>query len=268
MKSKIGIAVITCNRPKLFSKNIASIPPADTLVVVNDGLEYPSEFYPSSVKEVFQHKKKMGVAVSKNQALKFLIEDGCEHIFLCEDDVKIVNDDVFDIYIKTGEASGIYHLNYAYHGPLNKDSNGNPKPRKVISFENDISLSLNLHICGAFSYYTKFVIDKVGMMDERFINSYEHLDHTYQIIKAGFHPPFWWFADVANSDRYIEDLDPDLKMSVIRKRGINFFIRLKYYGFLFRLKNGSNVQEIQDVDKVELQNAIDLLRKNRICKSN
>jgi GT2 family glycosyltransferase len=264
MKSKIGIAVITCDRPKLFQKNISSLPAADTIIVVNDGQEYSSKLYPTCVKEVIQHKQKMGVAVSKNQALKYLVKDGCEHIFLCEDDVKIIDENVFAIYIKTGEASGIYHLNYAYHGPLNKDHNGNPKPRKVINYGDNILLSLNLHICGAFSYYTKFVIEKVGMIDERFINSYEHLDHTYQIIKAGLHPPFWWFADVANSCDYIEDLDPDLKMSVIRKRGLNFSIRLKYYGYLFKLKNGLKVQEIQDVDEYELQSAIDSLRNNKI----
>jgi hypothetical protein len=31
------------------------------------------------------------------------------------------------------------------------------------------------------------------------------MDHTYRIIKAGYHPPFWWFADIADSEKYLTE---------------------------------------------------------------
>ena len=36
-------------------------------------------------------------------------------------------------------------------------------------------------------------------MDEEFYNSGEHVEHTYRILQAGFHPPFWFFADLEGS---------------------------------------------------------------------
>ena len=54
-------------------------------------------------------------------------------------------------------------------------------------------------------------------MDERFINAWEHCEHTYRAIKEGLHPPWWWFADLANSDQYIQELASSEVNSVIRK---------------------------------------------------
>jgi len=53
-------------------------------------------------------------------------------------------------------------------------------------------------------------------MDEQFYNALEHVDHTYQIIKAGYHPPFRWFADVQGSENCLKDIVPDHQQSKIR----------------------------------------------------
>jgi hypothetical protein len=50
------------------------------------------------------------------------------------------------------------------------------------------------------------VLEQVGLIDERFYNAFDHVEHTYRIIKAGFHPNFWWFADVANSHDLLSDI--------------------------------------------------------------
>ena len=42
-------------------------------------------------------------------------------------------------------------------------------------------------------------------MDERFYNALEHVDHTIAVIDAGMHPPFGYFADIADSQDYIGD---------------------------------------------------------------
>ena len=87
MKNKIGVGVVTYKRPDYFKTCINSIPNVDTLVVVNDGDPYDASLYPSNVKEVIQHTKNKSVGVSKNELMKYLIDDGCEHIFLVEDDM-------------------------------------------------------------------------------------------------------------------------------------------------------------------------------------
>ncbi len=205
MNNKIGVGVITCNRLEFFKKCIDSIPDIDTLVVVNDGSSYPSEVYPSKVKEVIQHTRNKSVGVSKNELLRTLIQDGCDHLFIIEDDMFIKNSNIFSEYIKLANATGIWHLNFGYHGPANIKPDGSKNPRLVVEYKDTIKLALNHHCVGAMSYYLRGVIKNIGYMDERFNNAWEHVEHTYRIIKAGLHPPFWWFADLANSDKYIQE---------------------------------------------------------------
>lgn len=204
MKNKIGIGVITCNRQDFFKKCLNSLPNVDTIVVINDGQPYPNDVYGTKAKEVIQHSKNKCVGISKNEALRYLIQDGCDHLFLVEDDMLIVNQDVCKAYIHGAEKSGIWHLNFAYHGPGNITPDGKPAPRATIDYD-DVKLSFNPNCVGSFSYYLKSVIKHVGYIDERYINCWDHVEHTYRIIKAGLHPPFWWFADLANSLDYINE---------------------------------------------------------------
>lgn len=245
MGEKIGLGIITCNREHFFRKCIESIPQVDELVIVNDGKPYPEYCYPCMVDEVIQHSRNKGVGKSKNEALKYLYEKGCKHLFLCEDDVAVQSQDVFQRYIETSYESGLWHLNFAYHGPANKNELGAPAPVATVEITDKISIGLHPYLCGAFSYYRKEVIETVGLIDERFKNAYEHVDHTYQIILAGYNPPFFWFPDIRDSYTLIRDLDPDLSGSVIRKVGERKYrLMVRYYGWKFRRKNGISVDQI------------------------
>jgi len=118
-KQKIGLGVVTCNKPERLLQSGKTIPDVDELVIVNDGKAYVDEVYPQNA-ELIQHEKNMCVGVSKNDAMRYLIQAGCEHIFLMEDDVLIKNPGVFEAYIKAAEVSGIWHMNYALQGPANR----------------------------------------------------------------------------------------------------------------------------------------------------
>lgn len=266
IKQKIGVGVVTFNRPSFFKECINSIPEVDTLIVVNDGSDYPDNIYPANIKKLIEHQTNKGVGAAKNQAIKYLMKEGCDHIFLCEDDIKITNQNILEKYIIARDVTGISHFNFGYHGPLNKDTKGTPSPKYIAHYHNDVSIALNTHLCGALSYYQRQVIEKVGLLDERFRNAFEHIDYTYRIIKAGYHPPFWWFADVADSHNYIKDLDPNLARSVIRKNGLNFLIRYKYYRYLFKRKNGFYVWDIPKLEKNKILESLDLLKnKNKFA---
>ena len=82
------------------------------------------------------------------------------------------------------------------------DQNSDPAPKLVLDYKT-IQISLFEHTVAMFSFFTKEVLQKVGYIDEEFFNAWEHVDHTYRIIKAGYHPPFWWFADIYDSHKYL-----------------------------------------------------------------
>lgn len=216
-KELVGVAIITCNRIDTFKKCLASIPKVDVLVVVNDGKAYPPETYEDrQIDAIIQHPRNLNVAVSKNDAIRKLIQLGCTHLFLCEDDIEVIDPNICNAYIAAAAKSGIWHLNFALHGDANKEKDGSPKIKNTVDYGDGVSLNFFHNITGAWSYYHKMIIKHVGYMDERFNNAVEHVEHTYRVIKEQLHPPFWWFADIANSEKYLNDLDADLKKSVIR----------------------------------------------------
>src|SRR5262245_44911890 len=103
MSEKVGIGIITYNRVQFFRECIQSLPEVDVIVVVNDGDPYPYNIYPSRVAKIIQNTTNKGVGRSKNAALKFLLETGCKHIFLCEDDMKIIDSELCKRYIQAAK---------------------------------------------------------------------------------------------------------------------------------------------------------------------
>lgn len=214
---KIGIGVLTGFRDDLYKKCLVSIPDliVDEIVVVNDNpnVKYGQLLYET---EIINNEINLGVGKSKNKALQYLLDSGCEHIFLIEDDIYIKDIDVFEKYIEASKVSGIQHFNYSQHGNMNKNYHGHnePYPRLIIDY-GTVKIPFYPNCVGAFSYYSKHCLETVGIIDERYYNACEHVDHTYDIIKAGMHPPFWYFADIENSWEYLGDEPWDIKKSTI-----------------------------------------------------
>jgi len=234
-KNKIGVGIITCDREDFYIKASESlnkalqIYPDYETVTVNDGTN-KLKYQPINLIDTIGRQ---GVGKAKNAALKFLIEKDCEHIFLMEDDIEIVDSNVFNEYIKTANITGVKHLNYALHGNHNQDGYGNPIIRKTVNYPDNTKIDLYPNLLGAFSYFHASVLDEVGLIDEEFYNAMEHVDHTYRIINAGYHPPFRWFADVHGSNKMLKDIVPDHQQSKIRNeanfqetfnKGLDLFI--------------------------------------------
>ena len=81
----------------------------DVIVAVNDGKVYNSNIPGIKKINFIQHQENKGVGVSKNEALKYLYDLGCEHIFLIEDDIIIKDPEVYYRYIDLAKESGIKH---------------------------------------------------------------------------------------------------------------------------------------------------------------
>lgn len=216
MSGKVGLAIITHKRPEYFKRSFATVPMhiIDDFIVVNDGTPYDFD-----IVNLIQNPVPLGVGASKNIAFRHLLQNRNENIFIMEDDILIKDSSVFNQYIHVSQASGIQHLNFSQHGLMNKKpGDGAPNPRVVVDCGNGARVALYPHCVGAFSYYTRRVLERVGLIDERFYNAFDHVEHTYRIIKAGFHPDFWWFADAANSYELLSDIVWTKETSTISSR--------------------------------------------------
>ena len=217
MSETVGVGIITCNRPEFFKKCRESIDHKwyNYIVVVNDGTG-PLE---GAKAPVLKTKGGEGVGKAKNKAIKHLLEKGCDYIILVEDDM-LFKKNLFKEYIKAYKKTGIQHFMFAYHGPANKAgiSGGKPVPRTIIDY-GSVKISLNQHCVGAVCFYTRNCLEKVGGFDEQYTNAFEHVDHSYQITKFKYTPPYWWWPDISNSLDYVEEQACSEESSAIRPRG-------------------------------------------------
>jgi GT2 family glycosyltransferase len=212
--SKIGVGIITCNRKEFYEKCYNSIPKnIGEIVTVNDS-GFP-EAYGSGA--VIVNPTNEGVGKSKNKALKYLLNAGCEYLFLIEDDIIVKNPNVFDYYINAYKETGIHHFMYGLHGPANK-LNSKAHPRLIVEYTNNLKIRFNTHCVGAFCFYTRKCLETSGLMDEKFQNAWEHVEHSYTLAKKGFCPAYWWWPDIDKSEEYLDELACSEVSSTIRGR--------------------------------------------------
>tara|TARA_R110000822_G_scaffold1158_2_gene5195 strand:- start:9868 stop:10698 length:831 start_codon:yes stop_codon:yes gene_type:complete len=224
MSDKIGIGIIAGRDSDLFVKCINSIPEnIGTIMVVNDDpLGYSSSLYPDHIAKVFKNSRPMGKACCKNTLLRGLIQDGCEHLFIIEENHQILKPEVFSEYIRHAKATGIWHWNFHSFSKANKQEDGSMNPRQTIDYGDGVEVDFFPAVIGEFAYYLKGIIRNVGYMDERLseANCLENIEHTYRITRLGIIPPFWWFNDIANSSDYIkreefpEELETRVRIAV------------------------------------------------------
>lgn len=214
---KIGAAIIACDRVDYTNKCIQSLldnkRDLNEIIVINDGMAWHSNL---DIEIIHNTPPYQTVGVAKNNAIKTLLERGCDHIFLIENDIIIKSPDVFKKYIEAAQVTGITHLNFGYHGPANRTPNyKDPNPRYIVEYPNNIKIALNPHSVGAFSYFDKRYIDEVGMHDLFFKNAWEHVELCQRGIKKGLLPAFWWFPDIVGSDTMLEEIPGSIQNSSI-----------------------------------------------------
>jgi GT2 family glycosyltransferase len=241
-KNKIGVGIITCNRPKYFKECYNSIDKnkVDEIVVVNDGKPLPEDINLSSEVFFIQNKENLGVSKTKNKALKHLLDTNCEHIFILEDDCIIKNNNVWEKYIQAYNITNIPHFNYGPASPWNRKQDNpeivgdltkrhlakqdtQPIPKLTVQYNTDFALTFYTHIVAMFTYFNRSILEDVGLLDEKFYNAWEHVEHTYRIIKKGKYSPFWWFADVEGSEKYIKEAKDEKANSSLASNEEEFF---------------------------------------------
>ena len=272
----IGVGIVTCNRPDYLNSLLKSLDSCkvDELVIVNDGTELP-ELDIKHTHTIINNETNLGVGRTKNKALKHLVEKGCKYIFLIEDDMIILDKAIFEKYIDAHKASGIHHFNYGPGSPFNRkqtiqnydlhnrhllDQNSEPNPKLIIEYKTS-KISLFEHTVAMFSFFTKEVLETTGYIDEDFYNAWEHVDHTYRIIKAGYHPPFWWFADIFDSHKYLTEAPNAINNSSIANNTEQWGKNVYGGRELYKRKHGHYPNQPPFVTKEEVIKSLNNLKK-------
>ncbi|HBC9089280.1 TPA: glycosyltransferase family 2 protein [Citrobacter koseri] len=197
--NKIGIAITTHNRPDVLARSLEQhrkyLPPGAVVFVIDDGSNPPATVPGWS--NLIRHDNSKGIVASKNASLTALMEAGCEHLFLWDDDAWPIADGWHLPYIESPEP----HLAYQF-----LDLAG---PRKL----NDLAVlySDDRHVAytgqrGVMLYYHRSAIERVGGFDWIYGRGmYEHSDLALRIHNAGL--TAWAYADVTGSDKLIHSLD-------------------------------------------------------------
>lgn len=218
MNNKIGLCVIGYSRPNYLEQCLEHLDEndwggAELKVVALDfkdeetnikNIEVANRYLPD---QILVNDKNIGVGKNKNRGMQYLLDNGCTDIFIMEDDILMLNPNTCRHYIKEARDTGVEHLNFALHGPLNKGH------KKMFG-----KSTVYPHSVGAFSYYTSRVLNKVGLIDENFLNAWEHVHHTWRIANNNYTTPFWYFADHPQSTRMLQEIPGSIDNSSIRPR--------------------------------------------------
>lgn len=197
--SRIGIAITTHNRADVLKRAIDQHQkhlPAGALVVVVDDGSKPAAVVPHGV-QLLRHETSLGIVASKNASLSALMDAGCEHLFLWDDDAWPIADSWHLPYIESPEP----HLAYQF-----LDLAGQNKLNDLSVLYRDDQHVAYTGQRGVMLYYHRSAIEKVGGFDPVYGRGmYEHSDLALRIHNAGL--TTWAYADVVGSEKLIHSLD-------------------------------------------------------------
>lgn len=262
MKEKIGVGITTYNSESYFEALYNTLPlnKINELVVVNGGNKYTSSYKCNWI----QHDKNSYPSVCRNDCINFLLNHGCDHIFLLEDDMLIKNEEIFNYYINASKNSGIKYFSFVSTSQDSGEPN-NRKPKITLEYFNDVKINFFANMCNEFTYHHRSCFDKVGLYDSKMREAFD-VELTYRESKIGeWASPFWWFADVYGSDDYIQN-NPSAISRLQSKRpdGSRAEVIGKIWEY-FNNKHGLYVQQIPNISQIDFTKKMkEIYERNKI----
>lgn len=183
----IGVAISTHNRRNVFNEALAHwqarLPEGAHLVVVDDGSDIPVPDIPGVT--VVRHEHPQGIATTKNRCIAELMDLGCDHLWLSDDDIWPISDNWWKPYVESDQP----HLSFQWPGP----------GRHLVTHADDQHFAIGFPR-GCLLYVERRVIETVGGMNTAYgVHGGEHVDFQQRIYDARFTK--WPFADVRASHK-------------------------------------------------------------------
>lgn len=207
MTCRFGIGVTTRNRARVLDNTLRQIEAHTSepyrLVVCNDAstdetsrvLAEAAARNPSLV--VIESPERLGIAKAKNRCLQAL--EGCEILFLFDDDCYPVKDGWAELYARAIAETGVQHFNFndcRGHRPVKRTERGG------FTIGEFVSPGGVLMVLGAE------VLSKVGAFNERYgLYGFEHETYTTRSWRAGLHGGLGRNLSLMEADDYILSLD-------------------------------------------------------------
>lgn len=193
--SPVGIGITTRNRKQCLEqclKHCREYTPGAVIVVVDDASDDPVEGAD------FRFEDNVGIATAKNKCIELLVDAGCQHLFLFDDDCWPIKEGWTEPYVASPEP----HLMYVFVEFAGKP--GLLNDTKVL-YADDTHTAYS-HPRGCMLYVDARVLEVVGGMDSSFDRwGYEHGDWSNRIHAAGL--TTFRYADVTGSADLIYSSD-------------------------------------------------------------
>lgn len=197
-KVKIGVAITTHNRYDVFKKTYKEwqryLPKGAVLHVIDDASEYKVP------EATFRFDTNVGVAAAKTKSIELLMDEGCTHLALVDDDTYPISADWYKPYLASKE----HHLQYIFTKFSTPDGQGH-NLKDCVEIYRDKDIVGYSHVRGCFLWYTRAAIEAVGGFDPRYRVMGEHQDHSNRVHNVGLNT--MRVMDVPNSNKLIHSSD-------------------------------------------------------------
>jgi GT2 family glycosyltransferase len=160
---RIGIGITANDRPQMLEECLQSIYKHTdmanvTIDVADDTID------------------KKVVAFKKNECLRAL--QGCDYVFLLDDDVKVIKEGWVDVFILFSKNVGVEHLLF-----LNKSHQLKKTLQSGYIVGGCSAVEYYQDCGGVFMFMTKKAIEKVGAFNEKFTPyGFEHCEYSIRIL--------------------------------------------------------------------------------------
>ena len=106
-----------------------------------------------------------------------------------------------------------------------------------------------------FVFTQKNALQDIGLYDESYTNAFEHVDHSYELAKASYSTPYWWWADIENSMDYVTEQACSEDSSAIRPRS-DWQSNIHKSAITFSEKHGVSPVQVSDTPVEEVINKL------------
>lgn len=182
----IGIGMTTRNRPEILQQALTAhvryLPPDTTALYVHDDGDggdlseriEPRNWASGRTTVVTPPRRPVGIAQAKNTLIRHLLDEGCEHLFLFDDDTWPCAHGWERPFLDHPEG----HLQYNWVESNEHNANLTELYRDAQTVAYDRSR-------GVLLYFHRSVLDRVGGMDPAYQLGFEHVELSERIRNAG-----------------------------------------------------------------------------------